>query len=234
MSEEERSPSGSPIHRHRRENPEFHPAEYGSPHGRRLEAHLARFLGEASSVWHERNSEFVHIDVNLYPPRAERDFNVLVSNGMSRLPMRVPKELPGRRWAELMVSLPPDWSLTDEDIKDGGNYWPLRWLKTLARLPHQYRTWLGPSHTIPNGDPPRPFAANTSLCCWLMVPPVLFGADFPKLALPGGETLYLYNLVPIHRSEMDIKLQHGADTLIERLWNARGLGVIDVARKPIG
>ncbi|HTS92008.1 MAG TPA: suppressor of fused domain protein [Stellaceae bacterium] len=233
MSKDERSPSGSPIHRHRRENPELQPAEFGSPHGKQLEAHLTRFLGEASSVWHEIVSEFVHIDVHLYPPRTGRDFLVLVSHGMSRLPMTVPKEIPERRWGELMVCLPPEWPLSDEDIREDRNYWPLRWIKTLAGLPHRYRTWLGPYHTIPNGDPPRAFAADTSLCCWLLVPPVILGEGFPKLALPGGETLYLYNLVPIHRSEMDFKLQHGSEKLVEQLWNARGLGVMDIARKPV-
>jgi len=72
------------------------------------------------------------------------------------------------------------------------------------------------------------------MCCWLLVPPVIFGERFQKLALPRGETLYLYSLVPIHRSEMDFKLQHGAETLLERLWNADALGVIDAARKPVG
>jgi hypothetical protein len=233
MSEKERSGSGSPIHRHRRENPELQPAEYDAPHGEQLEAHLKRYLGDAPSVFHEIVSEFVHIDVNIYPPTAGRDFTVLVSNGMSRLAMTVPEELPGRRWAELMVCLPPDWPLTDESVREERNYWPLRWLKILARLPHEYRTWLGPDHTIPNGDPARPFAENTAMCCWLLVPPVLVGKDFGKVALPGGETLYLYNLVPIHRPEMDFKLRHGAETLVRRLWDAGALGVIDAARKPV-
>jgi hypothetical protein len=233
MGEEERSPSGSPIHRHRRENPKFQPAERASPHGERLEAHLRKFLGEASDVFHEIVSEFVHIDVYVYPPAAGRDYVVLVSNGMSRLPMTVPPELPGRRWAELTVFLPPNWPLTEAAIRDERNYWPLRWLKTLARLPHEYRTWLGPYHTVPNGDPARPFAGNTELCCWLLVPPVLLGKGFPKVDLPGGEALYLYNLVPIHRSEMEFKLQHGADALVRRLWDANALAVIDTGRKPV-
>ncbi|HYC15159.1 MAG TPA: suppressor of fused domain protein [Stellaceae bacterium] len=232
MSNEERSPSGAPIHRHQLGNPEPQPAEHASPHGERLEAHLTRFLGEPSSVLHEIVSEVVHIDVNVYPPRGGRDFLVLVSHGMSRLPMAAPEGRSGYRWAELMLCLPPDWPIDDEAIKDDRNYWPLRWLRMLAGLPHRYQTWLSLGHTIPNRDPPRPFAANTSLCCWLLVPPALFGEDFPKVALPEGETLHLYNLVPIHRSEMEFKLQHGAEMLTERLWKAGGVGVMDVAREP--
>lgn len=231
MNEKELSGSGSPIHRHRREDHTLQPVEYGSPHAERLEAHLRRFLGEAPSAWHEIVSEFVHIDVNVYPPTAGREFTVLVSNGMSRLPMTVPVELPSRRWAELMVCLPANWPLPSESSRDERSHWPLHWLKKLARLPHEYRTWLGPYHTVPNGDPARPFAENTAMCCSLLVPPVSLGKDFPKVDLAGGETLYLYNLVPIHRKEMDLKMKHGAEALMRRLWDAGALGVIDAGRR---
>lgn len=57
------------------------------------------------------------------------------------------------RYAELVISLPPFWPLDEQSWRDERHYWPVRLLKTLGRLPHEYDTWLGVGHTIPNGDP---------------------------------------------------------------------------------
>gem|GEM_PF-6439728 len=40
---------------------------------------------------------------------------------------------------------------------------------------------LGAGHTVPNGDPAEPYAANTQLCCALLAP--------PSIAPDGFETL---------------------------------------------
>jgi len=233
MSSDERSPSGSPIQRHRRTNLELQPADHDWPHGDALRNHLRAHLGTAQDVWHEIVSEFVHIDVQVYEPTPKWPARVIVTEGMSRLPMTTPKERLHRRWAELVLCLPRDWPLGPKDIKDERNYWPLRWLKTLARLPHEYRTWLGYGHTVPNGDPPRPFASNTNLCCWLLTPPAIFAEGFGQVPLASGETLHLYTPIPIHRSEIDFKQQHGAEPLMRLLWDAKGLGVLDVGRKAV-
>lgn len=42
--------------------------------------------------------------------------------------------------AELAICLPPDWNLNSGDECD---YWPIRWLKMLARLPIEEKSWLG-------------------------------------------------------------------------------------------
>jgi hypothetical protein len=44
-------------------------------------------------------------------------------------------------------------------------------LKLVARLPHLHTTWIGPGHTIPNGDR-RPYAEGTKLC-WVMAGPLV-------------------------------------------------------------
>jgi len=69
--------------------------------------------------------------------------------------MMVPRELhPRWRWAELVLCLSRDWPVGQTDINDERHFWPLPWLWKLARFPHEYRTWLGYGHTVPNGDPP--------------------------------------------------------------------------------
>jgi hypothetical protein len=97
MSGDERSPAGSPIQRHRRTSAELQPARGDWPHGDALRNHLRAHLGPAENVWHEIVSEFVHIDVHVHEPTPQWPALVLVTEGMSRLPMTVPKERSDRR-----------------------------------------------------------------------------------------------------------------------------------------
>jgi suppressor of fused protein SUFU len=61
-------------------------------------------------------------------------------------------------YAELAICLPADWPLDQESFRDWSVPWPVRLLKQVARLPHEYGTWLGPWHSVPNGDPAVPYA----------------------------------------------------------------------------
>lgn len=197
-----------------------------------VEAHIARHVGPVESVFHELVSDKVHLDVHFVKAGDGRPCHVLVTSGMSDRPMTLPDGIDAPEYAELLICLPPDWKLSQEDFEDEANYWPVRWLKTLARLPHDYRTWLGAGHTVPNGDPPEPFADNTDLCGMLVLPPVRFGDDFPVLEA-GGKRVGFYALIPLHADEMEFKLEHGAGDLLDR-FDAAGVDeVVDVARPSV-
>jgi hypothetical protein len=143
--------------------------------------------------------------------------------------MTAPAALPDCRYAELLICLPPDWNLEQEDFKDEANYWPIRWLKMLARLPHQYSTWLFTGHTVPNGDPPRPFADNTELCCALLLTPMLFDLDFLILELDDRQVHFLA-LVPLYREEMEYKMRQGVSALLDRCADAGVTELLDLTR----
>jgi hypothetical protein len=173
-------------------------------------------LGEPGMVWHELISDLVHIDVHTIEPTDERPFHTLVTSGMSDRAMTVPPECEDLRHAELMLSLPADWPLTREAFENEANYWPMRLLKMLARFPHEYETWLGWGHTIPNGDPAEPFSDGTKLCCALLLSPVLVPEGFSELKIDDERTVHFYSLIPIYKEEMDFKLEKGTDALVER------------------
>ncbi|MDG4772986.1 hypothetical protein [Solwaraspora sp. WMMD792] len=40
----------------------------------------------------------------------------------------------------------------------------------MARLPHEYSTWIGDWHSVPNGDPPQPYAAGTPFAGVVVTP----------------------------------------------------------------
>lgn len=195
--------------------------------------HIERHFGAIESVYHELISDLVHIDVHLIKPTEEHPFNVLVTTGLSEQPMVVPDGAEEFAFAELYILLPADWPLDQEDFEEEANYWPIRWLKILARFPHQYETWLGPLHTMPNGDPPEPFAENTKLCGIVLTPTDIFGDAASAMHRSDGNTVNFYCVLPIYKEEMDFKLNVGAEALLEKMAAAGIETVVDVGRKNV-
>lgn len=232
-NEVERSESGAPIYRHQRRKGEIDIVSGDDAAIQRISQHIEKHVGKVAFVFHELLSNLVHIDVHMVPPGPGRDYYTLITSGMSDRPMTAPDDNPQYRYAELVLCLPPDWPLEQEAFADETNYWPMRWLKVLARLPHEYNTWLFVGHTVPNGDPPKPFAPNTRLCCALLLQPVLFGPDFQRLDAGDGKVINFLSLVPLYREEMDFKLRHGLDPLLERLDAAGVNEFLDLKRKNV-
>jgi hypothetical protein len=211
--DQEFTEGGQPIYRHEDKGRGWTPAETVSEAGyKALEGHFDRFLGPGN-VWHEIISDLVHIDVYVYPPSEGRDFTVLTTIGMSACPMTVPEGAEDWRFAELMIALPGDWPLTEQAFQNEDHYWPLRWLKQLARLPHEYDTWLSYGHTVPNGDPAEPLASNTRLSGVVLLPPILLGDGFDAVTLEDGAVVNIWAVVPLYDEEMDLKLREGVEAL---------------------
>lgn len=231
----ETSPSGAPIYRHETRSK---PLEIVTGDSESIEAiaeHIARYIGPPDNVFHEIVSDLVHIDVHVVEPSDERPWYTLVTSGMSDRPMTVPDpddpEQKDLRYAEMLVCLPPDWPLAQEAFEDENNYWPIRWLKNLARLPHEYDTWLGWGHTVPNGDPAEPVAEGTKLCCMMVMHPVLAPEEFLTLEVSPEKKINFYAMFPLYREEVDLKLKKGAEALVEKFQQAQVSEIIDPTRK---
>lgn len=208
------TPGGSRVYRHGEPTPWSPPR--GEAYIDEISAHLERHLGPVQKVLHEIVSDTVHIDLHIIPPSAADPYTRLVSSGMSDLPMATPEDIEAPRYAELMITLPPDWKLDEAALQDEAWYWPCRLLTQLARLPHKYQTWLGVGHTVPNGDPAQPYAENTAFCGALILPPVSTTDGFGTLEIPGVKTISFYSVLPLYLKEMELKLRRGTDELLER------------------
>ena len=138
--------------------------------------------------------------------------------------------LRGGRFAELAICLPPHWAMSREAFQNEDNYWPIRLLKDLARLPHVHDSWLWLGHTVQN-VPLEPYAPGTKLCAAMLAPPVWFDDDFGELNLGDQKTIYFCGVVPIYLEEMDFKLKHSAQVLFEKLNGARLAQVVNPTRK---
>jgi hypothetical protein len=230
----ETTESGQAIYRHETRTKPFEPAFGDEKAIDAITRHIEKFIGPADNVFHELISDLVHVDIHVVQPTPERNWYTLVTSGMSDKPMTVPDddpELQEFKHAELLMCLPPDWPMDQESWEDENNYWPIRWLKIMARMPHEYDTWLGWGHTVPNGDPPEPLAPGTEMCCMLVMPPVLVDEKFYQLKVGKNKLINFYALYPIYKEEMDHKLKKGAEGIVEKFSEAEVTELLDMGRK---
>ena len=189
-----------------------------------LNAHLEKFFGHSDHVFHEIVSPDIHVDIYIIEPTAERNYYTLVTLGLGAHWMNVPYELAEYKLerAELLIYLPADWDIQGDDEK---YYWPLRWLKILARLPLEQDTWLGWGHTVPNGGP---FAENTLLSGVLLINPEDVEDGAAVCQLPNGEEVNFYQVIPLYEEEMNFKIAKGAEALLGKMGGVNA--VVDINR----
>ena len=181
-----------------------------------IEGHIQQYFGPFENVFHELASPDIHVDICVVQPSAERDYYTLVTMGMGAHRMNVPEELAEYKLerAELAIALPKDWKLGHEDLKDERWYWPIRLLKTLARLPIASDTWLGFGHTMDNE---KDFAKGTKLCAAILTGPQDTEDGSEVCILPSGEEVNFYQVIPLYRDELEYKLAHDADALLDKM-----------------
>ena len=238
MSEQEYSESGIPIYRYENRDPrEFTPASGDGENIEAISDHIEKQIGKVDIVFHEIVSDIVHIDVHWVKPTEKFPFHSFVTSGMSDKPMNVPKGMEAHRYAELCIFLPANWPLqigayqtTEEAFKDENNYWPIRWLKKLARFPHEHNSWLGRGHTIPNGENAEPFAANTKFGCMVLFSSLSIGKDFSELKINDEKTIRFYCLYPLYKEEMELKLKKGTEALINGFEKFVVTDIVDIDR----
>jgi hypothetical protein len=181
-----------------------------------VEAHIQQYFGKFENVFHELSSPDIHVDICVVPPSEKRDYYTLVTMGMGAHRMNVPEELAEYKLerAELAIALPGNWKLKREDLKNERWYWPIRLLKTLARLPIASDTWLGFGHTMDNEED---FAKDTKLCAAILTGPQVTEDGSEVCILPSGEEVNFYQVIPLYRDELEYKMEHDADALLDKM-----------------
>jgi len=234
---DETSESGAPIYRYKPREEGWVPPNMEDSNIEEIDRHIEKHIGKISMVFHEVISDLVHIDIHQIPPSDDRPYWTLVTSGMSDLPMTTPEGREEFGRAELMLCLPKDWKMEQSDWKDEAHYWPIRWLKICARFPHEYKTWLGWGHTLPNGDPPEVYATNTSFCTMMIGTPRTVSSEFWTLPIRTDKTIRFFGLYPLYRGEVDLKLRKGAEHLEElfdknKITEIVHLDRVDLSKKP--
>ncbi|MDO4228796.1 MAG: suppressor of fused domain protein [Capnocytophaga sp.] len=184
------------------------PAYYAEDDRVALEDYITEHIGAFDDVFHELVSPDIHCDVYVVNPTPERNYYTLVTGGMGAFDMFVPEWYEGAQNAELMIHLPADWNIKSEEEKD---YWPIRWLKILSRLPIEQQTYLGWGHTIPTGEP----LEGTQFDCFMLVGSNDKNNEDAVATLPSGRKVQFFTLVPLYEQETLYKLDHSAEAIIE-------------------
>ncbi len=212
------APQGSGVLRHAPRDQQWVPAAEPDPYAvEAIGQHVTHHFGPISYVWHELASDLVRIDIHVVTPTAERPFYTLVTDGMSDLAMSVPAEANDSPYAELMLCLPADWELSGDTFREDRNYWPIGLLKSIARLPHEYNTWIGLWHSVPNGDPPSPYLPGVPFAGALVAPMLRCDPSAHVIKTESGKDISLLALVPLHPAEVALKVRSGTDALLDAL-----------------
>lgn len=196
------------------------PKFYSAEETETLEQHIHHYFGEYESVFHEIISPDIHVDIYPIQPSEGEDYLRLVTGGMGAYLMNVPEELTEYQLqrAELCILLPKDWKLQEEDLEDERWYWPIRLLKSLARLPIESDSWLGLGHTVDNREH---FAENTELCACILIYPQVNEEAAAVCKLPNGDNVNFYQVIPLYKNELDYKLEHGVDALLSKITDLK-------------
>ncbi len=171
----------------------------------------------------------ISVSINIIPPNEAHPYLVIFTNGMSDLPMEVPKGQEASQYAELVMHLPADWPHPRDAISDPQWIWPVQWLRKLAYIPHLNETWLGlPAAIVSSDDPPVPLGPNTKQTCMLLIPDHE-NLD-PPLTTSDGTEIHFHTVTPLYTEERDFELEHGMKAFFER-FSEKGVSlIVDVDR----
>ncbi len=199
----------------------------------RIIAHIERTLGPVAGSFHEQNGSHVDVSVHVVRPSLELPVHVLVTSGMSHRPMNVPSGQEAGAYFELVATLPPDFPMphpedpqAEFDLMSEAVYWPMRWLRSMARFPHEFDTWLGLGHTVEAGT-----ASPVGFTGALVLPPLSLPQAFWNMARPDGATTHFMALWPLHPDELQQKITHGLDPLINA-FHEHGVGDVIQPDRP--
>lgn len=182
-----------------------------------IDTHLDSFFSDEDNilVFDEIESEIIHRDIYFIKADVDREYHILLSCGMSALPMLVPEDYDHSKFAELMILLPKEWNLEYESFNDEKNYWPIRIMKQMMMLPHENKTWLGFGHTF-GFEEDEEFAPGVGFKAIMLAYSMELSDDFTNIQMENDNTAQVYTMIPLYEEELTFKKQNGANALLEK------------------
>lgn len=193
------------------------------------EKFIADNFGNYDKIFHEIISPNIHLDIIIIPPTEKSNCYRLVTMGMGAHKMNVPENLRrnNSERAELVISLPPTWNINSSKEED---YWPIRCLKQVARLPIECNTWLGYGHTISLDEKNTNYASNTKFCSIILLPILDKNKKQLNLKMGNKSKINFYQLVPLYKEELEYKNNNAVDALLN-LFNDSDTVIVNIDRK---
>jgi hypothetical protein len=199
-----------------------------------IDNHLDQFFDEDSDikVFDEIESELIHRDVYFIKANEERQYHILLSCGMSALPMTVPKDIESSEFIEVMILLPKEWNLEYESFNEEKNYWPIRIMKEIMMLPHENETWFGFGHTYGHQEGEE-FAEGIGFSSIMLASSMELSAEFTQIELDNGKVVEIYTLIPLYKEELEFKKKNGTSALLEKFDKFGIEEIVKIGRKNV-
>ena len=199
-----------------------------------VDDHLDQFFDKDEDivVFHEKESETIHRDIYFIKATKDRPYNVLLSCGMSALPMTVPDDISSSEFTEIMILLPKEWDLKHESFDDERNYWPIRIMKEIMMSPHKNKTWFGFGHSYGHEDDGE-FAEGIGFNSVMLAHSTELSDDFTQIELENDKVIDIYTLIPLYKEELEFKIKNSARDLLKRFDKFGIEEIVKVGRKNV-
>ena len=199
-----------------------------------IDNHLDQFFDEDAEivVFDEIESEIIHRDIYFIKATDDRPYHILLSCGMSALPMKIPDDIESSYRVEIMILLPKEWNLEYESFSDEKNYWPIRIMKEIMIAPHKNESWFGFGHTFTHEDNEE-FAEGIGFNSIMLASSMELSEEFTQIELENSKVIDIYTLIPLYNEELEFKKKNGAYALLERFDNFGIEEIVKVGRKNV-
>ncbi len=194
----------------------FNPIVYSREDDEKILEHIEKTIGEIKRVIPDDPSDDIRVDINIVYPTEKRNYYTLITHGVGAKSMNIPqkyRELNIDR-AELMLTLPPDWNM---DSREERWFWPILFLRNLARASFKEDTWLAPGHTIYIEN----IIKNSKLSGFILSTPILYGIESTICRISNGKDLNFYSLIPAYHEEMNYTAKYKLDGLLKLFKNEK-------------
>ena len=200
----------------------------------KIESFIEKNYGVYDEVCHEIVSPDVHLDIVIVPPTDEQPYYKLITMGAGAYKMNVPNELKKHKLerAEYIIFLPKEWDIKSDKEK---YYWPIRQLKSIARLPIFSNSWLAFGHTVTANEESSPVAENTKITSILLLNSIGKNNQVVEpLKLNLFEKVNFYQLYPLYQEELEYKLEHSVEDLFNKIAEEDLDFIVNINRKNYG
>ena len=200
-----------------------------SNHFEAIQDHLDKYFNADDEiiVFHEKESPDFHLDIYWIKPSNNRDFSILMSNGISSIPLKVPNENLVK-YIELCILLPNEWDLNNENWKKEENFWPIKLLKNIGRYPIKNNAWLGFGHTTQLENK----IVGTEFIATILLKSKTLPLEFQKIKYDSN-VIELYILFPLYYDELEYNMQNGTNKLLDLFTNENISDIINIKRKNV-
>lgn len=181
-------------------------------------------FGRIEKIYQDVGYDDLYLDVAQINPTKEKPYYTLITLGMGEHKMYNQNNENFSSFAELMISLPPDWNLDDENYT-----WTIDELMHLAYIPFTFYFSYEWGHLENNFES---FSSNTKLSAVTLLYPEMKKENSGLLKLEN-RNLQFYQIVPLYDEEYTFALKNGMKNLLLLDVEKKISFIIDMNREKV-